>query len=40
MYSYKIGIVQETYGTNTSSSFVAYRWDANRHDTLKHDKHK
>jgi hypothetical protein len=40
IYSYKIGVVQVTYGTNTSSSCVAYRSDVNQHDKLKHDEHK
>jgi hypothetical protein len=39
MYNYKIRIVQETYGTSTPSSSVAYRSDANQHDKLKHDEH-
>jgi hypothetical protein len=40
IYSHTIKIVQLNYGTNTSSSYVAYRSDANQHDKLKHDVHK
>jgi len=40
LYSYKIRIVQVTYGTNTSRSCVAHRSDSNQHDMFKHDEHK